>query len=148
MKAQPTSDLTTSHPEKKPKPKTEKVRFGLRFKFLVLVSLLLLLVVGGIAQFLVRSNATSLRQNLQSEASSFATLATTPIGDSFVVYKDSGAIHIDQQVSNFTQYSQVISNVSIVDLDGKVLYSKDTANQPHITPAEATGFDTTLVHQG
>lgn len=139
---------TTPSPAQKPKPSADKVRFGLRFKFLVLVSLLLLLVVGSIAQFLVRSNANSLRQNLQSEASSFATLATTPIGDSFVTYKDSGTVHLDQQVSNFTQYSQVISNISIVDLGGKVLYSKNTASQPQITADEASTFKTMLIHNG
>lgn len=130
------------------KPQRDKVHFGLRFKFLLLVSVLLLIVVGSIATFLVRSNTNSLRSNLQSEASSFATLATTPIGDAFVVYKDSGAIHIDQQVTTFTQNSEVISNISIVDLDGKVLYSKDSKNTPHIPASQASAFKPTLINDG
>jgi len=116
------------------------IRFGLRFKFLLLISLLFILLISGLAVYLVQTGADNLRHNLEREARSFATLATGAIGDTFVLYQDSGTGRIDREVVRYASLDSVISNISVVDLSGKLLYTKNRARPPIVSPASAASF--------
>lgn len=82
----------------------------------------------------------TLHRDLIERSKAFATLATNPIGATFNIYKDSGTNQIDQQVRRYTNLDSSITNVAIVDLTGKTIYSQN--NKPSdITPGEANTFD-------
>ena len=129
--------MTSSTPEDLARP---AIRFGLRFKFLLLISLLFIALISVLALYLVRSGADNLRQNLEREARSFATLATGAIGDTFVLYKDSGTGRIDREVARYASLDSVISNISVTDLRGKVVYTKDQDNPPVVSANAAASF--------
>ena len=113
---------------------------GLRTKFVLLVSLVLVGIFGFFAAYLIRGNTQTLRANLYNEAKAFATLSTTPIGNTFAIYKDSGQSKIDQAVRNATELNQSITNVAIVNVESTVEYNQHQDIAVEITPDEAASF--------
>jgi len=114
---------------------------GLRTKFLLIISVILLSVFGSITVYLVKNSTQSLRGNLLREAKAFSSLATTPIGDTFVVYKDSGTYNIQEKVQEFAALDPTIINISVVDQTGKILFTRDSKNSPHVSADQASTFD-------
>lgn len=89
---------------------------------------------------LVQRNTQALRQGLVDEAKAFAALATKPIGDTFLLYKDSGRLRISQQIDRFIELDPNITNVTVVDNKGQVAYTqKEPA--PRVTASEAGSFE-------
>lgn len=115
-------------------------RLGLRAKIILLIVALLLLVFGLITVVMVRINTATLRANLLSDSKSFAALATEPIGKTFLTYKDSGRIRINENVQHFTDLDNNITNVLIVDIDGRVKYSQKDTSINKIAPSDAQNF--------
>ncbi len=101
----------------------KKQRFGIRAKFIILIVSLLLVIFSLISITLITTNSRSLRSELDTQARSFARLATKPIGDSFITYKDSGRVRISQEVQAFVDLNQNITNVYVVDTEGRIVYS-------------------------
>lgn len=110
--------------------------FGLRAKFIALLTSLFLVLSLSLAFFLIRQNTATLRTNLNQDSKSFAELATKPIGDSFVLYKDSGSVRITQQTENFYELDHAIESVAVIDTTGKVLY-RYGSEQRSIIPVSA-----------
>jgi signal transduction histidine kinase len=117
------------------------MRIGLKAKFIVVIAVFLILVFGMISFILLRNNIDVFRENLRRETRAFATLATTPIGDAFTLYKDSGRIKITSQVEHFTDLDSSITNVSVINGDGHVEYTQKEEQKPVISPAEASSFE-------
>lgn len=132
-------------PDKKLASAHWQMKFGLRFKFLVLVSLLFIVLMSGLAFYLVKSGEHNLRDNLEREAKSFAALSSRPIGEIFTLYISSGTSKIDQQVSDSISLDSVVDNISVVDLSGKVLYSKNGRLSTPVAPSKASDFTPTIV---
>lgn len=118
-----------------------KFRLGIRGKFVLLVVGILSIVFASIAMYLAQSNTTTLRQNLYEEAQSFATLATTPIGSVYVLYKDSGTLNIDREVNDFSKLNKNITNIAISDTGGDIIYSQRSEAAKNITRLQAESFD-------
>lgn len=116
-----------------------KHRFGLKARFISLIIVLLTTIFAIIAIILIRTEGSSLRQELFSRSKAFAALATKPIGDTYLTYQNSGTLLITQQVVGFTQLDGTISNVVIVDVSGAVKYSLHKGAHA-ITPAQAESF--------
>lgn len=113
-------------------------RFGLRQRFLLLILSIFLVLFAIVAAMLVVRKASSERTSLNQQTKSFAMLATKPIGDAFVLYKDSGSIRIQQQVEKFTELDPDITDVSIADTKGNILFSSDRV--PRVSSAQAETF--------
>lgn len=113
---------------------------GLRAKFVLVIGLTFLLIFGVIATILVRDTGNNLRNDLNSKSKLFADLATKPIGDTFMVYKDSGTARILEQTRHFTDLNSDITDVAVVDVAGRVQFSQ---NDKHAAvPAEqASSFN-------
>lgn len=126
-------------------PKIVRLR-GIKAKFILLILVLMVLVFTAVTLVLVSRNTSTLRANLLSETKAFSSLATKPIGDTFVIYKDSGRIRIEQQIEKFTDLNSNITNVAIVGADGKVLFSQkpDYLNAT-VDAKAAAGFDPTYI---
>lgn len=118
----------------------KKRRLGLQAKFIGLILLLLTVIFTVIAVVLIHVDTTSLRKDLQDRSKAFATLATTPIGNTYVTYHNSGTYLIGKQIATFQALDPTIANVSIVDLDGKVLFSTQSIGPP-IAAHDASSFD-------
>lgn len=113
---------------------------GLRAKFVLVIGLTFLIIFGVIATILVKDTGNNLRNDLNSKSKLFADLATKPIGDTFMVYKDSGTARILEQTRHFTDLNSDITNVSIVDVAGNMQFSQD--NKQAIVPVEqASSFN-------
>ncbi len=115
-------------------------RLGLRARFILLILVLFVVLFATATTILIQRNTHTLRQNLNEQAWSFANLATKPIGDTFVLYKDSGRIRIAQQVTKFTDLDPDISNVVVTDTQGKVLFNKTGAAPTHLNSDIASTF--------
>lgn len=108
-------------------------RLGLRLKSILFIVVLLTVLFGSITAVAVFRTAVIERQSLNEQTKSFASLATKPIGDAFLLYKDSGRLRIKQQVDKFTDLNPDITGVSVVDTAGKVMFS---AGEPLTVSAE------------
>jgi signal transduction histidine kinase len=102
-------------------------------------------IFGVITLILIRADSSSLRDQLFSSSKAFAALATKPIGDTYLTYQDSGTVVITQQVVGFTQLESTVSNVSVVDTEGKVRYSLH-AGVSSIPPSQATSFQPIYIY--
>jgi len=119
-----------------------KIGYGLRTKFLLITSLLLVLIFGGITYLQIRDRTRELRAGLFEESKAFATLATQPIGNTYALYKDSGTIKITQEIDNFIKLNESITNITIVDINGRTVFSHADASSLEITADEARTFET------
>jgi len=121
-------------------------RLGLRAKFILLTSSALAVAFALIAFILVRSTSDSLRTSLTNESRSFATLSTDPIGSAFVLYQDSGRVRILQQIQKFTDLDSNITNVSVVDTTGKVLFSQNEGQPATVSTSQAESFKSVYIN--
>jgi signal transduction histidine kinase len=120
------------------------MRASIRTKFLLLISLLLVIIFGAITSSLIRNSTKALREDLLEESKAFASLATQPIGNTFSIYKDSGTSKIDEQVKQFGALNENIVNIAVVDLGGKVNYAQQGNVPPSVTSEEASAFTPTF----
>jgi len=121
------------------------MRLGIRAKVLLLLSLSLILIFALITYLLVTQNTTRLRSSLNEQSKSFAALATRPIGDTFVLYKDSGKIRITQQVNKFLELDPDVTAIRIVGVDGTQLFDSKDRNNPPVEPKLASAFEPQFV---
>jgi len=122
-------------------------RFGLRAKFLLLIVGLLLVIFALITFLVVHLNTNTQKLNLLNNSKSFASLATEPIGKTFLTYKDSGLVRINNNISRFTDLDPNITNVAIVDNSGKVLFSQNNSGIKDIPENQASSFEPVYVYK-
>lgn len=124
-----------------------KFSIGLRVKVIALLLSMLIILFASITYALVTQNTNTLRSNLAEQSKSFASLATQPIGDAFVLYKDSGRIRIKQQVERSAGLSPDIIGVRIVDVAGTELFnSSDEMVKMPINADLASSFEPQYIH--
>ncbi len=116
-------------------------RWGLRLKFAVVIVVLLALIFGAMAVILIRQDSKNLRNDLNTKSKLFASLATSPIGNSFLTYQDSGQIKITQQIQSFTDLNPEISNVAVVDTAGKLAFNQHNQQNVQISAQDAGSFE-------
>lgn len=116
------------------------MRLSIRTKIIAAVSLALVLIFASIMFLLVRQNVSQLRTNLNVSSKSYASLATPPIGSTFVLYQDSGSIKITQQVNRFLALDPDVTAIRIVSVEGKDLYSSRSGHNAPISPDLAASF--------
>lgn len=114
---------------------------GLRTKFLLVTSLLLVGIFSGITYLQIRDRTRELRSNLLEESKAFSTLATQPIGNTYALYKDSGTLKITQEINTFKALNESITNITIVDITGRTVFGDSTNKSSGITADEASTFE-------
>ncbi len=115
-------------------------RPGLRLKFALVIVVLLALIFGVMAVVLIRQDSKNLRNDLNTKSKLFASLATTPIGNTFLTYQDSGQIKITQQIQGFTDLNQGTSNVAVIDTAGKVVFNQHPEQAVQVDAQSAATF--------
>jgi signal transduction histidine kinase len=107
------------------------MRLNLRAKVTLTISLFLVAVFGLVMYLTLSRNVSQLRSSINEQSKSFASLATSPIGDTFVLYQDSGSIKISQQVGQLLALDPDVTAVRIVSVDGSQVYdSQGKQNSP------------------
>ncbi len=101
---------------------------------------LLALIFGLMAAILIRQDSKSLRNDLNTKSKLFASLATTPIGNTFLTFQDSGQIKITQQMQGFTDLDSEISDVAVIDTTGKVAFNQQPKQSVTIDEQSAGTF--------
>lgn len=124
------------------------MKLGLQARFLLLLVLLLLVLFSTIAFILVRQNATTLRQDLNDRAVSFAELATKPIGDSYLIYRQSGSFRIDEQITKFTDLDENVTGVAIIDTGDKIVHAGGVRQQPAALKGKGKAFTPQYIKDG
>jgi signal transduction histidine kinase len=94
---------------------------------------------------LVATNSATLRTNLVNETKAFASFATTPIGSTYVLYKESGRAKISQQIEEFTSLDERIKNITIVNDKGKPVFTQNKDAETAIPVNEAIRYEPTYV---
>lgn len=116
------------------------MRLNLRAKVIMTVSLFLVVVFALIMYLSVTRNVSQLQSDLNEQTKSFASLATTPIGNTFLLYQDSGSIRITQQVNKFLSLDPDVIGVRVVSVDGQQLYDSQGKSHKLISPNLAGSF--------
>ncbi|MEJ0073656.1 MAG: ATP-binding protein [Candidatus Saccharibacteria bacterium] len=116
-------------------------RWRLRARFLLVLIILLVVTFSAITLVIVRENTHTLRTNLVNQSISFASLATQPIGSSYVLYSQSGTIKIKQEIDSFTSLDNAINQVEIIDTNGKVLFADDNGPQIAVSQSAASSIN-------
>ncbi len=121
------------------------MRRHIRTQQLLANTLALVVVFSVMSVYLVHSNTRTLRARLKSEATSFSVLATSPIGDAYSTYKDSGTAKIKDVVKNYLAQSDSVVNVHVISLDGTSLFSYDDKPLSGVTARAASSFEQVLI---
>jgi signal transduction histidine kinase len=116
------------------------MKLNIRAKVFFAVGLALVLIFSLVMYMLVTESTNQLRSDLNRESKSFASLATTPIGNTFILYQYSGTTLISQQINNYLGLDSDVSSVRVVSLSGKVLYTNQTGMPANISAARASSF--------
>jgi signal transduction histidine kinase len=116
------------------------MRLNLRAKVILTVSLFLV-VVFALSMYLTLARSVSqLHSSLNEQSKSFASLATPPIGNTFVLYQNSGSIRINQQVNKFLALDPDVTSVRIISVDGTQLYDSQGKSHPPVQESLASSF--------
>lgn len=107
---------------------------------------MLLLIFGLITFLVVRLNSSTLKSNLLNDSKTFAALATEPIGKTFLTYKDSGRIRINDNIYKFTNLDTNVTNVLIVNTEGKVEFSQKDSKIKMIPQDQAASFEPVYIY--
>lgn len=116
-------------------------RFGLRARFIALLTIILVALFVILTLVIVRQNTNTLRTNLNQKAVIYSELATKPIGDTFVLYKESGRSQITKQTARFYELDADINAISIIDTKGAVNFTHGDDDRSNIKPPPAGSFD-------
>lgn len=117
------------------------IHVGLRTKFIALIFVTLAVLLGVIAFIQVRSTSNSLRRDLNNQSKLFASLATKPIGDAFLVYKDSGTEKITEQTARFNDLNPEVANIGVVSTSGQSLFSEKADQSLTVSASQAASFE-------
>jgi signal transduction histidine kinase len=117
------------------------MRFGLRSRFILLISAVLLCIFAVAAYLLFRNVDISQVNDLNRESKAFAALATKPVGDSYTIYKDSGTVRVKQEIQKFTDLDSNITGVQIIGLDGTALFPNSRKGNQVLSAAQVQSFE-------
>lgn len=116
-------------------------RLGLRAKFIVLLSIMLLVLFAAATIVLVRQSSGNLRSALNQKSRSYATLATQPIVENFKLYQDSGRIRVKQQVDRYLDLDSDVRQIGVVDVNGQTLFNSDEKTDFKLSADQAAAFE-------
>lgn len=114
------------------------MRLNLRTKVTLTISLFLVAVFSLVMYLTLTRNVTQLQSSINEQSKSFAALATSPIGNTFVLYQDSGSIKITQQVNQLLSLDPDVTAVRIVSIDGEQMYDSQ-GGKPAPVSADLAG---------
>lgn len=117
-----------------------KFRFGLRAKFVLIIVLILVGIFVAFSYALVSFNIRNLTNAVNQETILFTELASNPIGDTFKEFQFGGTIRISQTIQRYANLNPNVTNFSIIDTAGEVLFSQIPDAGVSVPPENARSF--------
>jgi hypothetical protein len=62
------------------------------------------------------------KDSLVSQAETYAELATKPLGDAYILYKNAGVFQLDSIFQNTLKLNSTVPRIQVISVDGEVLY--------------------------
>lgn len=106
------------------------VRLRLSLKLAVVLTIFFVLVFGVITPIVIRGFQAQQKQALTNQTKAYTILATGPIGEAFMQYRDSGTRLLDERVNGVRTLYTAVTRVAIYDVLAEYQYS--TNNQPSV----------------
>ena len=103
----------------------ETIGKSLRFKFGLLVLVLLFLVYTVSTGVLIYQNINTQRNILISQVRAFAKLSAKPIGGNYSLYFDSGYLKFKELTQEILSLNNDVERVQIISVKGEVLFDSD-----------------------
>lgn len=102
---------------------------SLRKKFVLIVTVILLVVFfsGGLVTIL--DNIKQTRKFLTEQAIAFAKLSTKPLADSYDLYFDSGYFKFKELFAETKQLDPNIKKIQFIDVNGKIIFDSDRVKE-------------------
>lgn len=116
------------------------IRFRISLVITFVVTALLIIVFAIVTTLVLRTLNHSLKQSLINQSQSFAVLSTRPLGDAFILYEDSGRTILAQQIEEIISSETFIGNLTIVNVNGQVLY-RHRGEPIQVTSEKASTFE-------
>lgn len=114
---------------------------SIRTKFMITLIMLFLVLFGVLASTLIRQQAVTTKESLNEKSQAFAELATAPIGDTYLNFKDSGTVRITQQTKRFYELDSDLEGLAIINTSGKIVYTYGKEKRKYIDISKLEGFD-------
>ncbi|MEM6453941.1 MAG: hybrid sensor histidine kinase/response regulator [Acidobacteriota bacterium] len=116
-------------------------RRRLRTRFFIAISVLVALVLIAFCLVLVMANARHLRDQIERQAESYATLAADPACVAYALYHDSGRSKFRVLLRELMMLNGDLDTLAIYDVDGRQLFHSDRLADDPIAAAAARGGD-------
>lgn len=123
------------------------MRIGLRFRFIFLLATILLSLFGILTYVIIQRNVHDLRSSLNQKSIIFSQLATKPIADTFLLYKDSGTARITQQAKQYYDLDSDVRSVLVIDATGKVMHSYGDDSRKQVQVNDDGNFNPTYQYE-
>jgi signal transduction histidine kinase len=117
------------------------MRLSIRAKAFLTVAFSLIIIFSVIMVILVTDTSHRLRSSLNEESTSFSSLATTPIGNAFSIYQNSGTVNIQLAVNKYMALDPDVSSIQVVSTSGQVLFNSQSALPMSVTASQASSFN-------
>lgn len=114
--------------------------WNLRTKVILTVGIFLVVIFALTTYQTLTRSVHQLNSSLNQQSTSFASLATSPIGNAFLLYQDSGSIKITQKVNKYLALDPDVISVRIVSVDGEQVYDSRDEKKSPINPNLASSF--------
>jgi signal transduction histidine kinase len=124
------------------------VKHTIRTQLLIVNTIALLIVFVSMSAYLITTNSRTLRDRLKNEVHSFSALATPPIGDAYGIYGESGTKKIKDTIKAYLEENESVTNATIVNLQGKPLFSFNQQQAVTISADQAGTFEPIFVEDG
>lgn len=98
---------------------------SIRFKFGLLLVLLLFLVFTLFSGILIYRNINAQSKNLIGQVRAYAQLSAQPIGDAYSLYYDSGYTKFAELIKKTLSLNSDISKVQVVSVSGEILFDSN-----------------------
>lgn len=113
-------------------------RLRLSIKITILVTVFMLLMFAIVTPIIVSTITSQSKQSLVNQSKSFAILASVPVGNAFITYRDSGTDLLNQRIRSTAELYIAVKDIGIYDVTGKKLFSLH--EQEAISLEEAAAF--------
>lgn len=115
-----------------------RLRISVAVTLVVTASLLLATIV--VSSLTIREISIRSKQSLINQTKTYTLLASLPLGDAYVLYRDSGTDLLEERVEELKSLDSSVTNIAIYDVKGTQLYSHDQQTY-HLTSQEAETFE-------
>jgi len=115
-------------------------RFRLGIKVAAAITLFFALAFALVTPLIVQTITRQQKQSLINQTKSFTVLATQPIGEAFLQYRDSGTNILAEQITTIKNLYSVVTAIRVYDIQAAYQFSTDQ-QQPDLSVTAAATFE-------